>query len=233
MMEIKRLDWDSDFFGLRIGRAEIDSAEEARALYDQRASVEDSFDLVYVVTPHNIGFPMPNAKLVDAKVVYALSDDLGSEVNKDVILWDSAKGVTDDLLHLALVSGKYSRFKLDNRFPQGSYERLYSRWIEQSVNHSLATEVFCYMHEGVPRGLVTLDNKNGFGTIGLVAIHEDFQQRGIGTAMMQHVIHYMMQQQHGEKISVATQLDNVSACRLYEKSGFAVESVMDYYHWWM
>jgi dTDP-4-amino-4,6-dideoxy-D-galactose acyltransferase len=136
-------------------------------------------------------------------------------------------------LYLALVSGKYSRFKLDDGFPQGSFERLYSCWIEQSVNHTLATDVFCYMVDGIPRGLVTLDNNNGVGSIGLVAIHEEFQNCGIGTTMMRHVSHYMMQQQDGRRLSVATQLDNIPACRLYEKSGFAVESVTDYHHWWL
>jgi dTDP-4-amino-4,6-dideoxy-D-galactose acyltransferase len=231
-MEIKRLEWDSDFFGLRIGRAEINSAEEARTLSDQSASVKESFDLVYVVAPHNIGFLASNAKMVDAKVVYALSDSFCSEENQDVMLWDRTKGVTDDLLYLALVSGKYSRFKLDDGFPQGSFERLYSCWIEQSVNHTLATDVFCYMIDGIPRGLVTLDNNNGIGNIGLVAIHEDFQHRGIGTAMMLHVIHYATMKQC-VKLSVATQLVNEPACRLYEKSGFAVESITDVWHWWL
>jgi len=189
--------------------------------------------LVYVVTPHNISFLASNAKMVDAKVVYALSDGFCSEENQDVMLWDRTKGVTDDLLYLALVSGKYSRFKLDDGFPQGSFERLYSCWIEQSVNHTLATDVFCYMVDDIPRGLVTLDNNNGIGTIGLVSIHEGFQHRGIGSSMMRHVIHYLTRRQHGKKLSVATQLDNIPACRLYEKSGFVVESVMDYYHWWL
>ena len=142
------------------------------------------------------------------------------------------RDVTDDLLHLALVSGKYSRFKLDRQFPAGSYERLYSRWIEQSVNHAMASEVFCYMVDGVPRGLVTLDNKNGIGCIGLVAIHEDFQKRGIGSVMMRHVVAYSIMSGL-EKLSVATQLGNAAACRLYEKIGFEIESIIDVWHWWL
>ena len=140
--------------------------------------------------------------------------------------------MTDELLHLALLSGKYSRFKLDDGFPQGSYKRLYSRWIEQSVNHAISSEVFCYMIEDAPRGLVTFNNKNGIGTIGLVAIHEDFQHRGIGSSIMSHVIRYSREKEI-EKLTVATQLDNIPACRLYEKSGFEVESVTDVWHWWL
>ena len=232
MIEIQKLDWDSDFFGLRIGRVIISSKEEIEDLVNQKTKVQEEFDLIYVFASHGLEFSAVNAKLVDEKVVYALSDTSRPELNKNVMLWDEDRGVTEELLHLALVSGKYSRFKLDNGFSLGSYERLYSRWIEQSVNHSIASEVFCYMIEGAPRGLVTLNDKNGLGTIGLVAIHEDFQHRGIGSSMMNHVIRYSIEKQT-EKLTVATQLDNIPACRLYEKSGFVVESVTDIWHWWL
>ena len=214
MIEIQKLDWDSDFFGLRIGRVIISSKEEIEDLVNQKTKVQEEFDLIYVFASHGLEFSAVNAKLLDEKVVYALSDTSRSELNNNVKLWDEDRGVTEELLHLALVSGKYSR------------------WIEQSVNHSIASEVFCYMIEGVPRGLVTLNDKNGLGTIGLVAIHEDFQHRGIGSSMMNHVIRYSIEKQI-EKLTVATQLDNIPACRLYEKSGFVVESVTDIWHWWL
>lgn len=230
-MMIERLQWDSDFFGLRIGRAEISSEEDEKILASQAADTKGDYDLVYVFASHGCEFHADNARLVDRKVVYSLADATQSKLCQNVVLWDSSRGVTDEVLHLALVSGKYSRFKLDDGFQQGSYERLYSRWIEQSVNHKIASEVFCYMIEDAPRGLVTLNNKNGIGTIGLVAIHEDFQHRGIGSSIMSHVIRYSREKI--EKLTVATQLDNVPACRLYEKSGFAMESVTDVWHWWL
>lgn len=231
-MSIKKLDWDSDFFGLRIGRADVVYSGEIQDLAAQRASVKNAYDLVYVFAGHGLDASALDAKLVDEKVVFATSDISYGQNDPNVVLWKPNDGVTDDLLHLALVSGRYSRFKLDKSLPVGSYERLYSRWIEQSVNGTLASDVFCYMVEEIPRGLITLDNKNGIGTIGLVAIHEDFQHRGIGSVMMRHVIHYSKKMQI-EKLSVATQLDNVPACRLYEKSGFIVESVTDVWHWWL
>lgn len=231
-MDINRLDWDSGFFGLRIGSVSINSEEECLALAEQKALVQNDFDLVYVLACHSLNVILPDARLVDEKVVYKLSDTFYSESNHNVILWDSDMGVTDDLLHLALVSGKYSRFHTDDGFPVGSYERLYFRWIEQSVNRVLATKVFCYFEDGVPRGLITLDEKDNYGSIGLVAIHEDFQSRGIGTAMMKHVIG-QMHVAHIQKLYVTTQAANTPACRLYEKCGFQVESVTDIWHWWL
>lgn len=231
-MRVERLAWDSDFFGLRIGRAEIASEEDATRLESQVNSLKDSFDLIYVFVRHGLAFTANNAKLVDEKTVYSLKEFPRFEKNSNVMVWNKDREVTDDLLHLALVSGAFSRFRSDNRFPIGSYERLYSRWIEQSVHHAIATEVFCYMEDDVPRGMVTLNRMVDTGTIGLVAIHENYQHRGIGSVMMRHVIRYA-QEHECSKLSVTTQLENVSACKLYEKVGFEVESVTDVWHWWL
>lgn len=231
-MNVKGLDWDSDFFGIRIGRAEIASDEDATRLVSQVNSLKDSFDLIYVFARHGLAFTANKAKLVDEKTVYSLKEFPRFEKKSNVMVWDKDREVTDDLLHLALVSGTFSRFRSDNRFPVGSYERLYSRWIEQSVHHAIATEVFCYMADNAPRGMVTLNRKADTGTIGLVAIHENYQHRGIGSAMMRHVIRYA-QEHECSKLSVTTQLENVSACKLYEKVGFEVESVTDVWHWWL
>lgn len=231
-MIVNRLDWDSEFFGLRIGHAVISSKEDASELAGQSRLLKRDFDLVYVFGSHGLDFSAVNAKLVDKKVVYIQSGNPCSEMDNNVVMWDSNRGVTEDLLHLALVSGKYSRFRLDDGFPKGSFERLYFRWIEQSVKFTMASEVFCYMIGSVPRGLITLNNKNGNGTIGLVAIHEDFQHRGIGSTMMRHVIQYSIENRIN-KLTVATQLDNIPACQLYEKSGFLVKSITDVWHWWL
>lgn len=231
-MKVRKLDWDSEFFGMRIGRAEVSTEEDAVALAGKRDILKDDYDLVYIFEDHGLGFCSPQAKLVDEKVVYTLRDASQAEFNNDIKIWDARQGVTEDLLHLALVSGKYSRFKLDKAFPKGSYERLYTRWIEQSVNRTIATEVFCYMIDNAPKGLITLERKDGVGTIGLVAIHEEWQNRGVGSLMMRHVIK-CAQQSGCEQFSVATQFNNLPACKLYEKNGFIIDSVTDVWHWWM
>lgn len=231
-MNVERLTWDSDFFGLRIGRADIRSSEDSCALVHQKESLKAGFDLVYVFGNQGIGFSGEGTTLVDRKMVYTLSECSDVFFDDHVELWDGNKLVTRALLDLALVSGKYSRFKLDSQFPVGSYERLYSRWIEQSVKRVMATEVFCYLVGDTPKGLVTLDLKEDVGSIGLVAIAEDYQHRGVGTAMMRHVISYA-QKHTCKKLSVATQFDNKAACSLYEKVGFKVESMTNVWHWWL
>lgn len=230
-MEIVPLHWDSDFFGLRIAKAVVASEEDIATLARQKVDLRNHFDLIYVFSGPSLEMPFEKAKLVDKKAVFSLSAPECYEVNPSIMSWGSPIA-SDALISLALVSGKYSRFKLDESFPAGSYEKLYTRWIEQSVNKAMATDVFCYMADDAPRGLVTLDFHDGQGVIGLVAVDEDYQHRGIGKALIKHAISYVHDLQ-GERLSVATQMDNEPACRLYLGCGFSLESVTKIWHWWL
>ena len=230
-MGIVPLHWDSDFFDLRIAKVVVASEEDVVTFSRQERDLRNHFDLVYIFSEPGLEIPFEATRLVDRKAVYALSAPVHFDANPAIASWDSPM-VSDSLVSLALASGKYSRFKLDKNFPAGSYERLYSRWIEQSVKKVMATDVFCYMMDGDPRGLLTLDFRDRRGVIGLVAVDEEYQHRGIGKALIKHAVSYVHEHQ-GERLTVVTQLDNEPACRLYSGCGFSLESVTKIWHWWL
>ena len=231
MISIIPLDWDSKFFGLSIAKAVVTSEEDASILSGQAAELSDRFDLIYVFSESDLRIPIENACLVDRKAVFSLNGPTLYNADKHIKSWESLE-TTESLVSLALVSGKHSRFKIDTHFPAGSYERLYTQWIKQSVNKNIATEVFCYMIDECPRGLLTLDRRDGRNTIGLVAVDEDYRHRGIGTAMVEYAVSYVKEHDGGE-ISVTTQLENEAACQLYSRCGFSLKSVTDIWHWWL
>lgn len=230
-MEVFPLDWDSAFFQSRIAKAIVASEDDVTELSEQAGKLREQYDLIYIFSDPGLEMHLEQAVLVDKKAIFTLSDPGCFETDPHIACWGTSQGA-GSLIPLALVSGKYSRFKLDPRLPFGSYERLYTRWIEQSVSRSIATEVFCYMVEGQPRGLLTLDRKDDRNVIGLVAVDEDYQHRGIGRALVMHAVSYVHKYQ-GKSLSVTTQLDNVPACRLYSGSGFSLESVTKIWHWWL
>lgn len=232
-MEIIPLNWDSKFFNLRIAKAVVASQDDVTELSEHAKALRERFDLIYIFTEPGLEMPMNGACLVDKKAVYSLilNSPTFYDTDKCIECWESLE-TTESLVSLALVSGKYSRFKIDRRFPVGSYEKLYTQWIKQSVNKSIATEVFCYMIDEYPRGLLTLDRSEDRYIIGLVAVDEDYQHRGIGTALIKHAISNV-NEHDGGLISVTTQLDNEQACLLYSKCGFSLESVNWVWHWWL
>ena len=230
-MVILPLHWDSAFFGLRIAKVEVRAQEDIHNLLAKEDSIRKLYDLLYVFAEPGLRWPLGKIRLADQKAVFTMETSPQPELSRSIRRWQSSC-ITDELKQLALTSGKQSRFKLDSHFPVGSYERLYSHWIEQSVNHTIATDVFCFFEADLPIGLATLNYDKENSQIGLVAVHEDYQQRGIGLSLMRFVIDYTCRNQ-GKHLSVVTQLDNVAACRLYQKSGFSLASVTEVRHWWL
>lgn len=228
---IDYLEWDSSFWGLRIAKVKVSSAGEFCKLFDKRDSLQSEYDLIYIFATCDLNVQNPNIFFVDRKVEYTAPIVETDIYDAHIIEYDKPF-VSDELLELALGSGVYSRFKKDTNFPDNSYERLYTQWIEQSVNHKIATEVFCYMNNGVPCGLLTLNRKEKTGNFGLLAITPSYQGHGIGYAMLSHAKHFMYLKDYNS-VSLVTQSDNKIACHLYEKAGFRVKSTTDVYHWWI
>ena len=231
-MEIRALQWDSDFFGLRIGRADILSTEDALFLAAQHEELKQQFDLLYIFDSNNIGFTANGALLVDEKILYSKPCEPRKQYN-DISFFKQATP-SDDLYRLALVSGGYSRFKLEERLPQGSYERLYTRWIENACpKDGTNKQILTFLDtNNIAKGMITIDHQGELGHIGLVAVDTDCQHQGIGGKIMSTLDGYLFNL--GVKtLEVPTQKANTDACRWYEKNGFTVQSRTQIYHWWL
>lgn len=231
-MDIRALQWDSDFFGLRIGRANILSTEDALFLAAQHEELKQQFDLLYVFDPNAIGFEAEGARLVDEKILYSKPCEPRKQFS-DVAFFQGATP-SDDLYRLALVSGGYSRFKLDERLPKGSYERLYNRWIENACPKDSTNKQILISRnpQGATKGMITIDHQGELGHIGLVAVDPDAQHQGIGSKIMSTLDDYLFSL--GVKtLEVPTQKANTDACRWYEKNGFTIQSRTQIYHWWL
>ena len=231
-MEIRNLQWDSDFFGLRIGRVDLQTKADAEQLQSLHDELKRQFDLLYIFDANAVGFKADGAQLVDEKILYSKPCEPRKQY-PEISFFQAAKP-SKDLYRLALVSGGYSRFKLDERLPKGSYERLYNRWIENACPQEACNKqilLFTDEHD-VARGMITIDYQGELGHIGLVAVDTEVQHHGIGGKIMSTLDGYLFE--HGIKtLEVPTQKNNTDACRWYEKNGFVPKSITPIYHWWL
>ena len=67
----------------------------------------------------------------------------------------------------------------------------------------------------------------GFG----MAVHDDFQGRGVGTALMQAMIELADKWLALRRLELEVYTDNVAGVKLYEKFGFVVEGTLRGYAW--
>ncbi len=231
MVELAK--WDTDNFGFKTGNLYLPSAFDAAAFSNELESARNcGYKLLYLK-----GVDVPDAclsddiRLVDEKVVYTQLNHhgLSSETNGSVV---SILGeeMTDELFGLACLSGKYSRYKLDEKLPPTVFPTLYKLWMERSLNGTIATDVLAYREQGQTLGILTWKLDGNSAHIGLVATAEKAARKGIGTALMTS---FFQRVGDGVKISVATQKANIPACLFYEENGYAVESVTKIYHIWL
>ena len=230
-MEIRKLDWDSEFFGLQIGRVDLQTLDDAVDLALMHYDLKYQYDLLYVFSKDGLSFDAIGADLVDEKVLYSKMCEK-REKCKDVMLYGLQKP-TEPMYNLALVSGEFSRFRLDKRLPEGSYEHLYRKWIENACPREGSNKrILAYVEDDIPRGMITVDYNGDHAQIGLVAVDSKCQHQGIGTKIMSSLERGLFEE-GVMTIDVATQKANKDACRWYEKNGFKVKSITPIYHWWL
>ena len=128
---MKRLDWDSYFFGYEI--AVLHLKEQDLFDFDVIREKSKNYRLVYVFSENEIS--NAELKFVDSKTVLA-QNTVDFDINDYDLkfeLYNSERHDFNTLKSLALSSGQYSRFNIDKNFVNNEYEILYNRWIEKSV----------------------------------------------------------------------------------------------------
>jgi dTDP-4-amino-4,6-dideoxy-D-galactose acyltransferase len=228
------LTWDSDFFNKKIGRIEFKN-DYLNLVENLKNAFKQEYDLVYVFGHKNTDIPNRilskfNGKLVDKKIIYtAQIEDLQTKNTVEINEFQEKNG--NLLYELAYLSGKYSRFRLDENLEIENFKRLYREWIDKSVSRQIAKKVFVYEENKQIKGMITLGIKEKVANIGLIAVDETLQGKGIGMSLIDACMRYC-KAKNINTLDVPTQLDNAQACKFYEKCGFTEKSVQNIYHFW-
>ena len=201
-------------------------------LLQEASSLQMHYDLIYVFSEQELPTYSNKVRLVDTKTIYVKS--IASSTTMPATIEHYQESLPNaDLYRLALVSGVYSRFRLDDSLPIDAYERMYRCWMERSVDGSMADVVLVHRTDTQIDGMITLKIEANVAHIGLVAVDEGAQGRGIGTMLIKAVEAYLQSNTTVRHLKVATQWANKPACHLYEKNGFVVEEKSNIYHWWL
>jgi dTDP-4-amino-4,6-dideoxy-D-galactose acyltransferase len=230
-MKREYLDWDSRFFGLRVERVVVEEARDASALEDGLR--QSSADVLYVFVPSACaeacrkGLEDASGLFCDRKVTYR--KEVGPVVGDGDGAIREEDAESEALMQLAYESGHLSRFNRDSRF-RPYFKALYAEWVRKALAET-DSRVFAFSEERLIRGMVTVSASGGLGWIGLLAVDAACQGRGIGLRLLSHCERFYAR--HACTVCrVVTQKDNVAACRLYLKAGYAVESEQDVWHVW-
>jgi len=237
-MKIKflKLEWDSDFFGYQVGRAEIEELK-----YEQYEDLvmyfrESSMRLIYIY---------PLDKLTKSTLLKHKIPLLATNVNFEKYDNFSQKKITssiksfdendkfDEIEKLAYISGEFSRFKLDRNYSDNEFYRLYSEWIKKSISKEIATDVIIYKNVDKIKGFISYKITSiETIVIGLIAVDSFEQGQGIGKSLIQSVEN-VANVYNIKKIMVSTQLENEKAVKFYNSCGYKLIEQKEIYHLWI
>ena len=242
VVEVVPLPWDSAVLGQSVARATVAGLEASavRALLTEIRQRDLALTYLFghpADTDAGTLLREAGAALVDERTTYVRPVDpqLAGHIPEGVVSfagpWPDA-----ELRALGIASGQYSRFRTDPRMPRHVFEQIYEAWVARSVAGEIADIVYVY-REGTQTparclGLVTVGVANGRADIGLLAVAPEARGRGTGRALVRAAGAWAAAR--GVSVEqVVTQGSNAPARRLYESSGYRVESVIPVYHLWL
>jgi len=236
---VERLDWDSEFFGIEIGRARtgrLDPSLAERLAYDARAA---GFACVYfaaaaedfetVVAAEGLG-----CHLVDVRVVLERPAE-GPPPPTAHAEFRIEPGSADDLPRLEAIAidvARASRYAADQRFPREDTERLYRTWIRNAWNGYVDAVLVAYAGDGEVLGFVCPKMHGELCDLQLVGVASAQRQRRVGRGLVSAGIAWGCER-GAARLQVVTQGRNVPAQRLYQQLGFLTTEVKLYYHLWL
>lgn len=242
---VSLLEWDSHHFGFLIGRVNSPDLSYGELDDTLRLARKGGIRLVYWFTSEDRVVPRSvmegyDGTLVDQKATF--TGRVSVLLQQDAYKHDTAIQICEypcqtacaDLLNLAVLAGRFSRFRLDPHIAHERFEELFHRWVDRSSLHEFADAVF--VAQNTQRrilGLVTVSRcDEETGEIGLIAVAEEAQGCGLGRRLLQSAHSCMYNSQHNNSV-VVTQLVNEPACRLYHSTGYTLERVENVYHFWL
>ena len=236
-MPIRRLEWDSRFFGYPVAAVTCDRALRPDDLPPLlREARGDGIRLIYLFAP--VGAPALQAAIRKAGAIFlGCKREYVKQIRfpplpdpePDIV---PCSETSPELELLALESGRHSRFRLDDGFRNGEFERLYREWLASSLRGENGKRVYVSGRGDAPRGLITLEPGEEIVRIGLLAVAAAWRGQGLGRRLVAAAEGFCIQNRCAA-LHVATQTANPKACRFYERCGFRKIYDIECYHAWL
>lgn len=224
--KIQKLIWDSTFFGYEIGKIEIpvdSDLEKVKNLIEK-----SQFKMIQIFSKKDLRYFL-NLEHIDMKLTYSKKPSSNNRFT-DIDIRSVSEDLSGNLAKLAKQAGEFSRYNKDNKLKFKS-ELMYEMWMKKSLKGELASEVFTHQNENIINGMVTVKNFLKDLEIGLIAVNDNVQSKGIGSQLIKFVENWAFSK-NLENIFVTTQKENYAACQFYEKNKFIISDTNYIYHFW-
>lgn len=216
---IELLEWDSNFFGKRIGKV------DHRAFTDVLSDDDEvrAFDLVYIFSDHELN---QKYNLVDVKITFQ-KNTCRKTIDDHIFYFDLNTHSYAELLELVYLSGHDSRFLRDEFFSENDFQRLYKTWIDKNIQ-STDSVVLVFIENHKVIGFISFKQTISLASIDLIAVSPEARGKGIGEKLIEALETIL---QSNTLLTVSTQKSNLKACKFYKKCSFRLMQQKFIYHY--
>ena len=224
-VNINPLDWESQFFGLRTARVDLDGTQllNAETMHPwallQAKVPAERFAAIDMLSQH--GFQLAEGEADLSLSIKRTERQTGVRIAREAQI--------APLRAAAQHAFTQSRFRAP-WFPAQASGEFYARWIENAVRGTFDHQCLIAVDDdGELQGFVSLREVAGDARIGLLAVLPQAQGNGVGQRLMLAAADWGRVRQLN-RLRVATQLSNLAAMRLYLRSGARLESTAYWFY---
>ncbi len=236
---VKKLDWDSQFFGVNVAYVSCLHLSENINKAISRYVVSNDIHLIeYLCNCHDRrsvliaereGFNFVDIRLTFSRALTGLKP-----LAPDVGLAFRKAGESDIKKLELMAEDMYakSRYFFDDNFGAGKAREFYRSWIGKAARGQFDDECWCMAEDDLIGAFCSIRYAQGStATIGLLGVDKAFAGRGIGRQMVARVME-MLAAKGITELSVVTQGRNYAAQNLYQSAGFRTKETQLWYHKW-
>lgn len=216
------LSWDSEWWGVKIGRGNTLMDDWAR---------ENTVGCMWILIPASDQQEIQwcerrGARFVDIRHEFAMETEPRVGGARPFTPAD-----VDALAEISRTAFRgLTRFYADANFHGDRCDALYENWLRQSAD-GWAAEILVVGDGDGPVGFVTIHVDQDEASIGLIATAEHVRGKGIGRVLTASAIDWAYQQRI-PKMTVVTQGCNIAAQRTFQSAGFRTSDVSVWLHRW-
>lgn len=234
---IRKLAWDSDFFGISMAHLDHGAYEPANRSEFERIAAEDRIQFIQALIPIQDAFKIRELedagfRFADLRVTFQADSEglTGTTTGSGEFLLASGSADEEELCRYAPSLFKDSRYYgYENLFRDSDIERMYALWVRKAIRGTMDDHCFKFVLGGEAVGFVTVKIRDESAAIGLIGVRPDHRRHGIGSALLRGLAGWLAARGISRLI-VATQGKNVQAQNFYLKNGFRIRSLEAWYY---
>lgn len=232
--EFKTLDWDSNFFNFPVARIENNILSKDNYLKILDGLYAENIQLAYYFSKipflENAGNSLYDICPIFKKIPIIKPIREVSKLNCNISLY-TEEYPEEDLIILAQLAGKQGRFGRDQKIPDSKCDELFKHWIINSVNKSIADEVYVYREGKNIIGFATIKIVGNKGYAPLFAVNRSFEGKGVSFALMR-AVETRLFECGCEYVISETQDLNKKALAIFKRFGLEFQAPEYVYHLW-